>query len=83
MDSKLAKFAINKNLDELQDIFDIEDSMDSLMSEFTNMDDPLPLGVWDQMYHMRELLDRMRMRSMMSATAIHREVPDSHAADAT
>lgn len=79
---KLAKFAINANLDELQDIFDLETAMDTLMGEFVHMDD-VPIGVWEGMSMFRDRLDRMRMRSMIAPLVVRGEAPDSHLVEET
>lgn len=75
--NKIAKFAINANLDELQDIFDIEDAMDTIVGEFAYVDD-MPLEVWESMTVIRDRLDRMRLRSMMAPVVIRRDTPESH-----
>lgn len=75
--NKLAKFAINANLDELQDIFDIETALDDIMAEFSMMDELSP-EIWEGMAMMRDRLDRMRLRSMIAPFVIRGEAPDSH-----
>ena len=77
--NKLAKFAINANLDELQDIFDIEGALDCVIGELVCMDDDdIPRGIWSGLDMMRDRLDRMRNRSMIAPLVIRGEAPDSH-----
>lgn len=74
----IAGFAINTNLDALQDIYDIEDAVDDIVGALMESEE-VPTDVWMGLTLLRERLDVLKARSMLIPMIIREECPDHHA----
>jgi len=77
-DQAVGTFAINAIQESMLDIFDLEIVLDNLVDALDkSTSDPL---VWKSVNDIRDILDDLRYRSLVSPSYIRQFVPDTHLA---
>lgn len=76
-DKNIARFAINANLDGLQDIYDVEDAMDTIISGLMESGEVKP-DTWLGLRMLRDKIDVIKGRAQFVPMIIREVEPDSH-----
>lgn len=75
--ANIGRFAINENLDGLQDILDIEYALDVVLSLMMDVEG-IDSDIWESMEFIRERLDTLRDRATMMPHLLRKLDPETH-----
>jgi hypothetical protein len=78
MTEQLGTFAIDVELEHQQDLFDLEDAMDQLVDSL--VDEEVAPYTWDAISYLRDTLDRLQFRALITPFTIHHFAPNTHKA---
>lgn len=75
--ANIGRFAINENLDGLQDILDIEYALDVVVSLLMDVEG-IDSDLWESLEFIRERMDAVRDRATMLPHLIRKLDPETH-----